>query len=376
MHAGSEVVNGISGAPLAASGPTRIRLAHADDLDAIVELAKQAGPGMTTLKPDRVALEKRLHCAAETLEGRAPLHVQDYVFVLEDLVNARVVGLSAIKAAVGIDQPFYSFRLGTLVHASKQISIVKKFQTMYLSNDMTGSAELCSLFLLPEYRTRTNGRLLSKCRLLFLALFSERFPSHIMAEMRGYQRGDGAVPFWDGFAKQFFEIDFGTADALTSDGNKTFIAELMPRYPIYTALLPLEVRDAMGVVHPQTVPARRLLEQEGLRYNGYIDIFDGGPQLTASIGELRATRDTTRMLCRVDDRRGQKLRLIANPDLRRFSAIVSDGAFSDGQLRLYPSEVAALGIECGESAAALDLNSEPSLKSESQPTVIRENAAT
>jgi len=117
MHAGSEMVNGICGAPLAASGPTRIRLAHTDDLDAIVELAKQAGPGMTTLKPDRVALEERLHWAAETVQERAPLHKQDYVFVLENLVNARVVGLSAIKAAVGIDQPFYSFRLGTLVHA-------------------------------------------------------------------------------------------------------------------------------------------------------------------------------------------------------------------------------------------------------------------
>ena len=34
--------------------------------------------------------------------------------------------------------------------------------TLYLSNDLTGCSELCSLFLHPDYRQGNHGKLLSK----------------------------------------------------------------------------------------------------------------------------------------------------------------------------------------------------------------------
>jgi len=34
-----------------------------------------------------------------------------------------VVGVSAIEVAVGLSEPWYNFRLGTLVHASKSLNI-------------------------------------------------------------------------------------------------------------------------------------------------------------------------------------------------------------------------------------------------------------
>jgi len=46
----------------------------------------------------------------------------------------------------------------------------------------------------------------------------------------------------------------------------------------------------IGEVHPQTVPARRVLESEGLNYQGYIDIFDGGATLEAEIDKMRAVK--------------------------------------------------------------------------------------
>ena len=339
----------------------RIRLARPDDLDAIFNLACMAGPGMTTLKPDRPALQARLQTAQDTVAGTAPLCEQDYLFVLEDMGCRRVVGLSAIKAAVGLDQPFYSFWLGTLVHASREIGIVNQFETMTISNDMTGAAELCSLFLLPQYRTGNNGRLLSKCRLLFLSMFAERFPVRVMAEMRGYRRADGVVPFWDGFMRTFFGMAFDKADNLTSEGKKAFIAELMPRYPIYSTLLPETVRDVIGKVHPDTAPARRLLEQEGLCYEGYIDIFDGGPQLHANIASLRAARELQSFRARVGDTPGGDgdSWLVANPDLQQFSVIVTDHNPSQGRLCLSRAEAVALGVGSDAAVAGIRLNPQP-----------------
>ena len=51
----------------------------------------------------------------------------------------------------------------------------------------------------------------------------------------------------------------------------------MPRHPVYVNLLPPSARDAIGAVHADTAPARAMLEQEGFRYEGYVDIFDAGP---------------------------------------------------------------------------------------------------
>ena len=66
----------------------------------------------------------------------------------------------------------------------------------------------------------------------------------------------------------------------------------MPRHPLYVAYLPAEAQEVIGVVHVDTAPARHLLEQEGLFYDGYVDIFDAGPVLQARVADLRALRDS------------------------------------------------------------------------------------
>lgn len=64
----------------------------------------------------------------------------------------------------------------------------------------------------------------------------------------------------------------------------------MPKHPIYTHFLSQEAQDVIGQVHPQTAPARAVLEKEGFRYRNYIDIFDGGPTLECDIDRVRAIR--------------------------------------------------------------------------------------
>ncbi|MDT1862584.1 arginine N-succinyltransferase, partial [Acinetobacter baumannii] len=83
-----------------------------------MQLAACAGPGMTTLKADRQALAERLALAQASFAQTIPIDGRDYVFVLEDLERGRVGGIAAIKAAVGLDEPFYNYRLGTLVHSA------------------------------------------------------------------------------------------------------------------------------------------------------------------------------------------------------------------------------------------------------------------
>ncbi|MDN5869394.1 MAG: arginine N-succinyltransferase, partial [Nitrococcus sp.] len=181
-------------------------------------------------------------------------------------------------------------RLSTVVHASRELGVYKSIPTLYLTNDYTGCAEIGSLYLDPEYRGRGNSRLLSKCRFLFFAEFSERFAPKVVAEMRGVSDERGRSPFWDCLGQHFFSMEFRRADYLSGTRGKTFIAELMPRNPIYVPLLRPEAQAVIGRVHDHTRAALGLLQEEGFHYEGYVDIFDGGPTLEARVGQIRSVR--------------------------------------------------------------------------------------
>ena len=62
-------------------------------------------------------------------------------------------------------------------------------------------------------------------------------------------------------------MDFPSADYLTGIGEKTFIAELMPRFPIYVNMLDKAAQDVVGKVHQNTLPALKLLQSEGFSFS-------------------------------------------------------------------------------------------------------------
>ena len=197
-----------------------VRAVVESDLDGLLDLARLVGPGMTTLKPDRRALAARLATACASFAERIDPAQRDYLFVMEDPERAAIVGTCAVKAAVGLHEPFYNYRIGTLVHSSKELGVFSRLDTLYLSNDLTGSAELCSLFLHPDYRKGHHGKLLSRSRFLFIAQYPHLFPERLIAEMRGYQDEAGRSPFWDSLGQHFFRMDFDRADDLTSLGRE------------------------------------------------------------------------------------------------------------------------------------------------------------
>ena len=337
-----------------------VRAIRQGDLEGLLALAQQVGDGMTTLKPDRHMLGKRLELACASFAETIPPEQRDYLFVMEDTTSGRLVGVCAIKSAVGLDEPFYNYRIGTLVHSSTELKVFSRMETLYLSNDLTGCAELCSLFLHPDYRSGSNGKLLSKSRFLFIAQFPHLFSAKLIAEMRGFQRADGTSPFWDHLGQHFFKMDFERADSISSLGKKSFIAELMPRHPLYVAYLPDAAQRVIGMVHDDTAPARRLLEQEGMYYEGYVDIFDAGPVLQARVSELRAIREST--LATIDAAEplpGEQVALIATTRMQDFRVIAAPAAVPMGaaSIALGAEDRQLLHCQSGEAVRTMSLNS-------------------
>jgi arginine N-succinyltransferase len=50
----------------------------------------------------------------------------------------------------------------------------------------------------------------------------------------------------------------------------------------------------MGQPHPSGRAALRMLEEEGFYFDRYIDIFDGGPTVTADTDDIRTVREAAR----------------------------------------------------------------------------------
>jgi|AGFS01.1.fsa_nt_gi arginine succinyltransferase (EC 2.3.1.109) len=276
-----------------------VRPVRSSDLPALIELARSTGTtGLTTLPANEERLGHRVGWAEKSFRGEAERGDTDYLFVLEN-DEGMVVGISAIAGAVGLREPWYNYRVGLTVSASQELKIYREIPTLFLANDLTGNSELCSLFLRSDYRSGLNGRLLSRARMLFIAEFPELFGKKIIAEMRGMSDEQGRSPFWESLGRHFFKMEFSQADYLTGVGNKSFIAELMPKFPLYTCFLSEAARNVIGRVHKDTEPALAMLKQEGFNYQGYVDIFDAGPAIECDTSKIRAVRESQTLVLAV-----------------------------------------------------------------------------
>lgn len=327
----------------------RIRPIELDDLAALLRIAQTAGTGFTSLPPDADALRSKIQLSLDSFaaEVHAPGH-QRYLFVLEDAETGEIGGCCAVEAACGLDEPFYNYHVGLSVHASDTLGVYAPVPTLYLANDLTGASVLCSLYLAPAFRASGVGHLLSRSRFLFMAGHLPRFAPKVIAEMRGVSDECGRSPFWEGLGRHFFNIEYDDAEHIVGQGNKACIAELMPKHPIYTVLLPAEAQAVLGRVHPQTAPALRLLEQEGFRYQNYIDIFDGGPTVEAPTAQIRSVHQSRLLCARIGTPTPGPTHLLANTALRGFRCVLAELETQDDHAVIDARTAQALGVASGD----------------------------
>ena len=325
------------------------------DVDSLFELVQQSELGLTTLKISRDEMAARIEQSVFAFEQRSTKPAgQPYVFVLEESETGLIVGTSAIYAKVGGFQPFYSYQIKTSIHHSDDLNVHKEIPVLHLHEEHDGPSEIGSLFLSPDYWGQGLGRLLSTARFLFVADFPDRFEQEVIAELRGVVHPDGTSPLWKALGSHFFQIDYPRAETLTSKSKK-FIADLMPRHPIYIPLLPDEARKVIGRVHRNTEPAKAVLESEGFEFRDLVDIFDGGPTVHCARENIRAVRESrTGTIAEIgNDSRDSESLLISNC-AADYRVCVGDLRWNaDGTCTLDTAAAATLGLGVGDTCRAV-----------------------
>lgn len=265
-----------------------IRPVEHKDVNDLFCLAKKAGEGMTSLPANLEVLSQKITNSQESFERDAPHPDDFFLLVMEDTQCQRVVGTASVYGRTGARQAFYAYRVMHTSHRSHSLDKNIPSDLLHLTNDYTGCSEVGSLFLDPDYRG--NGLWLARSRYLLMGQFQERFAKHVIAELRGVIHTDGTSPFWDAIGQHFFDMSYAEADQLCAVRNNAFITELMPKYPIYTQLLPESAREVIGQPHAHGRRAMQFLEDEGFDYENVVDIFDGGPIMRGKIAKLNSVK--------------------------------------------------------------------------------------
>jgi arginine N-succinyltransferase len=270
----------------------RIRAALPKDIRPLYDLAKLTGGGFTNLPAERPTLEAKLERSEAGFSRKGESPADDlYMFMLENVETGQIRGTCQVFGQVGNDRPFYSYLISTLTQKSEELGRIFRNQALTLTTDLEGSSEVGGLFLHPQERAGGLGMLLARSRYLFIKQHRPRFGDMVLAELRGVMDQAGHSPFWDAIGGRFFGMTFPEADEFNAVHGTQFIADLFPKTPIYIAMLPESARSVIGQPHPTGRAALKMLENEGFDWDSYVDIFDGGPTVTARTDKIKTVME-------------------------------------------------------------------------------------
>jgi len=328
-----------------------VRPVRISDLPHVEHMAVESGIGVTSLPNNREKLYEKIQNSLGAFEHEAIAGTgrEYYMFVLED--EGRVVGTASISASAGFEEPFYSYRSETMVHASRALKVNNRIHVLTMCHDLTGLVQLCGFYCDPQYTMRAY-ELLSRARLLYMAAARERFGRRILVEMQGMLDADNQSPFWDAIGRNFFDLNYAAAERLCGLKSRTFLAELMPHYPIYVPLLPDSAQEAMGQVHPRAQITFDILMREGFETDHYIDIFDGGPTLHARVSGIRSIAQSRVVPVKIGEmvKGAGRQYLVSNAQLQDYRAVMLELDYAPGNpVTLDLAAAEALGV--GEGAS-------------------------
>jgi arginine N-succinyltransferase len=117
----------------------------------------------------------------------------------------------------------------------------------------------------------------------------------VVADIVSAPVGKGEQTLWDVFGARFTGVSYREADHLSAR-DKSFIADLLPRDPVYTTFFPEAVRAQLGRPADEAIPAVKILESLGFSTLNQIDPFDGGPYLGCARDAILSVRNHRKLV--------------------------------------------------------------------------------
>ena len=330
----------------------RIRQSYREDVDQVLAVAEHLDT--VNLPADRKHIEAILDRSERAFAGTVPPTEREFLFVLEDLQQRRIIGTSMIYAQHGTKRaPHIFFRVENDERYSVTLDKYFVHQTLRIGYNYDGPTEIGGLILLPEYRrgSESLGKALSYVRFLFIRMHRPWFRNHVLSELLPPLEPDGTSKLWEALGRRFTNLTYFEADLLSKD-NKEFIHALFPDDPIHTELLSDDVRAIIGQVGPETKGVEKMLRRIGFDYAGQIDPFDGGPHFTARTDDITVVEHAKEVVAQTvadtDGERPWAILAVESTERPQFRATGARVVPLDGAVGLTDETRRRLGVEDGQ----------------------------
>ena len=325
-----------------------IRSVRESDLDELLRLSRLVY--FINLPDDKDILKEKIRVSVDSFNGNLEdKFKREYIFVIEDTKNNKVIGTSMIIGRHGCpESPHMYLELNELQKYSETIHTGFIHKVLRLKFDSDGPTEIGGLVMDPAYRGHTAklGRQLSYARFLFIKMKRRWFKDRILSELMPPLSENGESVLWENLGRKFTNLSYQDADLL-SRKNKEFITSLFPKGDIYTVLLPGDARDAIGRVGKATEPVKYMLEKIGFKWKGHIDPFDGGPHYWADTDKISIIQDTKKASLNRESLKGRvkETALVGCISNKEFFCLQSSYEFFRGTVLLPRATTEALQLE-------------------------------
>jgi arginine N-succinyltransferase len=328
-----------------------IRQAGPQDHRQLLLLARQLDSN--NLPTDSAELADALDRSAKSFAGKIRRHAETiYIFCATESKTNRIAAASMIIGKHGTpDSPHYYFEMDNDERYSQSLHRMFRHPYLRLRYSMDGPSELGGLIVDAALRGHTEriGKQISWVRLLYIARHRARFERTLIAEMLAPATPNHGNRFWDYYGGLVTGLSYRDADRLSTH-DKEFIRALFPDSPLYTFLLPEDVRQSLGQVAEGSRGAVHLLQQAGMKFLRQIDPFDGGPYYGAEIEDLAPLKAfrTIKAVAGEPDAASARLYLVAQDGAKGFRAVQAQATVEGRHITISAGVFKALSVREGE----------------------------
>ena len=284
------------------------------DAESLLSLVKKSSGGLSSLQPRLNFLKGYIEASEESFSHKNNFDQPcKYLLGLFEGADRKLIGCAAVKTKTGINTPFINF------------DILGEGDNQYLSasSRFKGSTEVGSLYLDPSYRSLGLGSYLARVRYLLMATEPWRFDDCIIAELRGICDTNGS-PLYNHIFKDKLEKNFIEADSEYFDRNPNSLGDIVPIGKLSTCDMPIDVRASLGQPNISGQAAMKLLQSEGFIFSGTIDLFDGGPIMSAHRDTIRTIMNSRVIKAnKVDEIINGNYSIVTSGAIKNFKAVIS-----------------------------------------------------
>ena len=221
------------------------------------------------LPSQKSQLEKKIQISKQSFNKSLKAYQRNYIFVLEDLKEKKVIASSQILSYFGPNRSVCYF-----LEKSGDHLIIKEIKK--------GRHQIGGLILKSQYRKSKEllGLQIGLARFLYIKSFPKDFSKKIEVSLTApIQKASN--PFWKETGRKFLNKNYLSALKDFQKNRIEFLKAFPKNLKVEIKSLSPKAQLCLNKVHPQTLPVYKGLLKRGFHKSPYYHLLDGGIYLEA-----------------------------------------------------------------------------------------------